>query len=617
MVKMFCRCILLFLLLILFSCSDGNLFLSPPAAVELETLSSGTIVTLENPDVSHKIIKNTEDVIVQSLKIELLDPYGATVAFQVLEGDVLLNPLPPLSLEGIPPGTYTLRYTVNNEKLETLLDKEATFFLVESVYKIQGVSVFPPVLYPGGSGVMVANVQMPPGADPYLRWSVGDSLLFEGLLSAGFDSIVWNAPEKEGVYNLKVEMFPYAPVFNRGFSFQSSEELRTSLFVTKNQETSKHEFTPDKYYYSLFHFRGETRDYGTRENKNPLSVIGEPTLDVRGNLFGYYLKENSGFSTEQILLPTDQGRLLPFSLQFRLGVDFTSGKGILFHTESPESGFVLTLYTEEDGFYKLSLTSPTDSLVFDSSVPSATTDLAVTLIPQDRYLTVKWYAEGINTGNDETEHLREPIQVSPQGRTVLGGEGGLQALVDEFGVFFREEEGFPFYNTDLYYQAMKKEHGANLYLAEGFDGAPLSDLLSLNNDSMISNSSLVLPPESSLSLRIALPESEEFNLYATGVSGKGSMYLFLEDSTEALLELPWEYPEEGSMEFLLFAENNQLTLSKSGESFSLPFPGKGTRDLVLVFQNTGDAGMAKIKDLLVLRQGIKVSRIDQDSSSYL
>ena len=58
------------------------------------------------------------------------------------------------------------------------------------------------------SVMLKAELDIPAGADPYLRWSWKGKVLAKGTLGNGFGQILWVAPSDQGVYTITLELFP-------------------------------------------------------------------------------------------------------------------------------------------------------------------------------------------------------------------------------------------------------------------------------------------------------------------------------------------------------------------------------------------------------------------------
>lgn len=600
---------------LLFSCSDTGFLLTPSPEVFIETPSDGTVFNNTNAQIPARIINPNKNIVISLIKIELFDSEGNIIANQELSGPFLDDNLPAVDLSSYSEGFYSLRYTLYDEDNQQVLYKESKIFLVEKLYKLLGISIYPPVLYPGGSGILYAALDVPENSDPYLRWSIGDSLLAEGLLSENLNSIIWNSPEKEGVYKIRVELFPLAPPRGSSYPFTSSEVLTADIFVTANQETSKRELSPDKHYYSLFHFRGEYRDYGYRESKKGLAPLGTPHLEVRGNSFGYYLDGSSGFSSEEFLLPVINGRLGSFSLSLRMDIENTGEKGIIFYSESPFNNFSFSLGVSSDGYYEATVKTPSLEYTSNSYIPLSLNVVTLTVLPGTSELEFRWYEDGRIMAAETLPYFGMSFS-NASGISRIGGPGGISGIIDELGVFYRQERDIPSYDYEVFKTARRKEYGNSLIYAEGFDGLLISEPLQVSGKYILGGSRLILEENSSLSIKLETAENEDYLVSLTGFNGQGLIEISHPEMDKPVLTLLNEKPIVNSNDLVLIInrEASSLMAMLEDETYTESLGDYKGKELLISFQAIpGTGAILSLEDISVIRTGRRVSKKETSS----
>ena len=93
--------------------------------------------------------------------------------------------------------------------------------------------------------MLKAELEIPSGLDPYLRWSWKGKVLARGTLSKGFGQILWVAPSDQGVYTITLELFPSSPPEDSDYTFLSSLMLSTDIFVTGGKALEGNDLSPN------------------------------------------------------------------------------------------------------------------------------------------------------------------------------------------------------------------------------------------------------------------------------------------------------------------------------------------------------------------------------------
>ncbi|MCA1753381.1 MAG: hypothetical protein LC641_01510 [Spirochaeta sp.] len=236
------------------------------------------------------------------------------------------EPLPfPDMLE---PGIYRVSIELKRGA-DTERKVERVVFLgdTEADYGVERVEFYPDFLYPGSDGILKASLRFPEGADPFLRWSVGDAR-HEGLLSEGLQELSIRAPSKEGFYPVTLELFPFSPPEDwDNYNFVSTVRNTSHRMIVRRAASA--ESLGAENYFSLLGFQGSLREQGARAagREYNAQAVGEPEFTRAESFLGYRLRAGDGFSIEDSVLPFSEGKLLAFALELRLLVHELEGDG--------------------------------------------------------------------------------------------------------------------------------------------------------------------------------------------------------------------------------------------------------------------------------------------------
>ncbi len=526
-------------LFFLLSCNENTLFMPEmdlEPEVSLETIRDGEIISQEE-GIPFSLLYTSgskgEEVTVSSLEIFIEDAENNRVREIVLsEEDLAVESDLLLDIQDLPEGVYSVNFMIY-EKEELLSEKRVYFFNTQSPPSLLSVSAYPPVFYPGSEGILQANLETEEEDDPYLRWKLGDSVQGEGYLSQGLDKLAIPAPVTEGIYSVQVEVFPEGPPEDISYPFISEINQTLEIFVSKDVEPGPNELTPNFSYYSVLHFQGNLRDQGIRTDlaegvseEDGAVPVGEPHVDIWERMFGYYLNGNSGFSLDGIVLPFYRnGNLSPFSLNFRLMVEELKENSTLLDTYLTDDTFKFRVFSTEEGKLNAHIRADGKETVITSEYPllnpKTAVSLSISVLPQEDSTIVMWFLNGIlvslseisfpirltapigigeevEAGKEKDEYDMIRGSLAAEGETIIGGENGITGIIDEFGVYFRDEQSRPSPDDEVYSKAMESEYGSSLRYAEGFEGIFLPGELKVEGDVMVNTSNLVLEPDSSV-----------------------------------------------------------------------------------------------------------------------
>jgi hypothetical protein len=476
-------------LLLFFSCSDsllGNNADKTLNDINIKSLKTGSILK-KGQGVTFSVVSPGGGDIPDKLVINLSTMTGESVKKLesktfALNSDLNLDPF-----DSIQTGQYRIEFQIyTGENL--LVSKNISFFYADSDFNLKGVESFPSGIYPGAHVLLKSGLAIPATADPFLRWTIGDKTIAKGRMSEGKSKIIWTAPDDEGVYTVRVELFPVAPTGADDFGFKSDVFMDVEVYVSKMQAPSRLKLLPDTSYYSLFHLDGNFNDTGNRTNeqaakgmeKSQAFPIGSPELVTKEDDFGYTINNSAGLTIPYSVFPTADGRLAPFTLSMGLDLDAKQKDKTVFSYVSDDNSFSLVISI--DSFTNLSGQMNLDSqiFIFPSEINVSNLEkrfmLSLSVIPTPAKITALWYIDGIRT-NKIVIAMPGNRSVGTTGVATIGGDHSISGTIDELGTYYKDGKGRSTTNTRLYYSAMSQKYQDALIFAEGFEGLFVPDYI--------------------------------------------------------------------------------------------------------------------------------------------
>ncbi len=582
--------ILLLIILLSLIVSCGGYFFGPgdeeSHTLEILSLSNGSTLQKGEP-VFFNINTPENNEPPSSLDINLYSSDGEKIAGLSMDNDEIAEEEPSLELENLnlETGLYEIEFILYG--LDTILvERRLLFFYVEGVYAVQGVEASLPVIFPGAKVLLIANVEAPENSDPYIRWKQNQIVLANGRLKDGLDRIYWSAPEEEGIYSLTVELFPVLPPSDIDYDFISSTLMDMELYVSSSAK-SDNDLGPRERYFSLLHLNGTLADSGMfipNNEKGRIDAEEQGILEPvarEGNL-GYRIANSSGFLIPRFILPVEDGRLQPFSLSLGLILESLNenARFIRIVSEVPEvsgeNDFSLELYlNEENGDFTPAALMNLQSLEIQNPSGIRPLDtgkrylLTLSLFPSAdaQSFELVWYLDGI-----EYKRLQFDIPLdgfNTDGTTRIGGEGGFNGILDEIGVYYRNSEGEPSPDTNLFFSRMKQKYGARLVYANGFDGGRFipENPVTIEGEAHVRSGKLELPASSEL--QIVTPMKTEVAV-EIGLSKSGYFRINLEEQSLNITALPeTEETAEALTDINLKVTPQLITLSTPGGPITL------------------------------------------------
>ena len=616
------------------ACGDVGLLLpveNGEPEVRVLSVPKGAILMSEDTfEVS--IDYDDEEFFPDRMIIDLRDLSGEVLFSVELDQEGIYElPLPVALPAYLEPGSYEVGVTVFQAE-EKIADNNSLFFFVSEEYRIRAITAYPQIFYPGGRGLVIADLDIPENSNPYLRWSSEDTEIYAGTLNEGADRLQLEVPDREGIYTIELEIFPFEPgqvlgadtenesgngEQKPGFDFVSDISLEAQFFVSAAQDIDDAELGPEKDYYSLFHFRGESVDWGYNSNGSVAAPIGMPVLDITRGIFGFRLDGSTGFTVDDIILPVVDGYIQPFSYSARLVVEALNGS--VTKMTDGNGDFVFSIEFSEGVLTAavLDTVSSITPVIYEGNGA----DLTLTVLPEPGTIRYLWFVDGVLLGDDEFVYI--PQKIAPGGLTVIGGDEGMYGVLDELGVYYKLTNEGPEVDIEVFEKAMERMYGSDLVFAEGFDGPRLPDTIEFTGGEetfMIDGGSLLLPPGASIGISSFPDEFESFIVEIALAKPTGQQEEITGESTEAA-PIGLKFVDSASGVALVDLEGDTVTADENGD-LSLAFISAGdnvtvmyrdvtypveyTEDgLRLVIENRGENGELEIKSVLVFKNRIQ------------
>ena len=498
--------------LLLSSCSDMAMFapsVKESVGIDVLSLSEGDFI-----DSGHPIdfIIQAED---QSAEPELLEITLLTHSAQGVEQSVwntsISSPLTDEELELFLPdletGQYTIVFTVMGEE-GVIEEEKISFFYITGDYAIEGISSYPPTTMAGHETVLEADLLYPEQANPYIRWSQDDIVLAKGRLEEGLEKITWMAPEEEGVYSIRVELFPVPPRLGSDFPFSSSIELTANLFVSSESLLTEDELVPEDSYYSLFHLNGSLRNaglLGEETTEQEAREIGQVRWSNENGIMGLKTGSGSGLLYPLNILPILEGKLSACTITIKLvssGENTDQNLMVIGRNE----GFQFRIFFDSDGQLVATI-GIRDVIVYLPSgvfglVPAQHHRIDLSLVPLREELRALWFLDGRQTASLVEVPL--PGDLPREGQTIIAGDNGYSGTITELGVYYKDPLNRLSVDPGIYRMGMQQKFGRRLVLAEGFEGLHIPDPESWNVEgtepATLRSGRLILPAASRLTL---------------------------------------------------------------------------------------------------------------------
>jgi len=471
---------LVIIVLLIISCAGPMDSTESDEGIKLFSIKNGSIIETGSV-LPVTLVYNESGNAFDYLKILLFDDEGKEIAVNKIErSSIRSNRKKEIILpENLEKGIYHVKFEVYNFD-KKIFSSVTDFFAEKNSYKLNNIQSYPPNPAPGEKVLLIADfstTEVNRSSDPYFRWIMGKNILYEGYYSKGANKYNWTTPYIEGAYSITVELFPFKPLEKVFEKFDSAILITSSAIVSESNRVRTNEFLPEASYSTLFHLRGEISDSGylaAADNAN-FKVVGEPSLDFKGGIYGYCFKKNEYIEIPSLVIPfSKEGVLQPFSIKFKFiddnSVSTDPSQNVFFNSFTENEGFGISLGQEDRTQYFCEIVSGLNKFkskaIRRKDTLNSPLNLTVSFYPNRTSCTVVWIMNGETVLRDDIPFL--PGIVEEYGRTTISS-GLYPKLYDEIGIYTKTVDGknsadpscFKDYNTEIF--------GKSLLFAEGFE----------------------------------------------------------------------------------------------------------------------------------------------------
>ncbi len=350
------------------------------------------------------------------------------------------------------------------------------FFISDKEMAVSSVSSYPVIIYPGGEALLFSEFKADLDDDVYVVWGLDEKVIYKCRFSEIPEYVRWRAPKEESIVTLSVGFYPQNPPKGEIFDFEPPVIQKSNLFISSNQKSEIGELGSLDNYYSLFHFRGETKDYKRPDVLN--KVFGNVLLNTNRDFFGYSFFEKSSIELDYGIIPLNEDReLMPFSLNGVVGFDNNSSGSIVTIKESGEN--VFKLVQKRNGVFIASLKIEDSEVVSVSSIGAGENflfkplTLSVYPEPDSNKISFIWYKDGQMLNRDEFSFKHFKLLKSL--KTVIGGDDSFSGIIDELGVYYLDDKGRSSLDSTQFNKSIKDASSNSILFADGFDSFYLDD----------------------------------------------------------------------------------------------------------------------------------------------
>jgi hypothetical protein len=567
--------------LVLCSCGDQSLFMSLNSAIpdlQVTTVSDGQVLTDGKGVPLTVTAQDTSKTTDLEMEVTLSTPTGASV-WHNRQTVPAVNQQLYIQPPSLTPGQYRMDVVIYSAG-EVAQKKSANFFVATGNWRIAGIKSYPPVIGSSGKVLLKADLQYPDGVDPWLRWSYKGKVIQKGTVSKGLGKILWTAPADEGVYTITLEMFPVAPSVDSDYSFPSSISLSTDVYVSTGNQSGAGDLGSADSYLTLLRLQGTFDDSGAgakKLGKSSATAIGSPEIVSTENGFGYRLTSGVGFSLSWLTLPVDGGSLNPFTVSFGISFDSFSTTNNLLVASTSDGIFSFTLSVDGITHTPQAVVQATGQTV---TIPWSGAGLlagqryllSLSIVPQGQTITALWFLNGELVSSRIVSFTSPSLR--QDGTTVIGGPNGFTGVIDEFGVYHRDDQGRTSADPAQYLRVAQQKYGQSLVFADGFEGPYLPTGMSIEGKAVLSPGVLTLPPDSTLVLPGADPSKGSL-AYSVDLSPDSSRVatfrLQWQGDSAVAADIP-AAADGGELKLRTTATGQSLLVSSSGGDKTLPIP---------------------------------------------
>jgi hypothetical protein len=311
--------------------------------------------------------------------------------------------------------------------------------------------------------------------------------------------------------------------------------------------------------------------------------------------------------------PVYRDELSPFSLSFLLLAERSSDEQVLLRSESSEGSLLEVLIGEDQ---RVGLRLPEQRRALWSDVPAmpadAPVEITVSVVPHESQTIVHFYADGARVGTSSATLPREVASQSiasvansdwgaiPGTTTVGAAGGGFVGIVDEFGVYFRNDLGVPRSDMSAFVDAVADRFGGDVVYAESFANGFVRSRSQIRGEAGWRDAAVELSAGSELELPALALDAGSYRLE---IAGGGDASLWLVIGSQERVFVPFEQNE--AVVEIEVTERDVRVVTPSNETSIARAEGQNNNGVELSFEIAGD------KDDAIVLSEVVVGRVPE------
>jgi hypothetical protein len=240
--------------------------------------------------------------------------------------------------------------------------------------------------------------------------------------------------------------------------------VTTNVVVSAHPSLQSNELGPESSYSELYHFRGNLKDSVSGEVLRISS--GPPVWD---DPWGVFTAEAGPLTRWVSEKPLTHGATGPFSWEATLAIPALLKSEVLLLCPDSQGNPVLEVGIDalRHPYLRVEDNSKTWTAQASRALGTDPVNLVFSVFPGNKGWRVEWFQDGQRDGESFLSGLTTPPSSLPAKSTLWVGS----AFWSEAGVYTTDKQGRSNADPDILLRAMQARYGADLLLAEGFDGA--------------------------------------------------------------------------------------------------------------------------------------------------
>lgn len=423
-----------------FSCDAASGFLlDVDEELTIETIVPGAILQTGD-EVPINLEFNESVVSPDYLEVQFLSKEGESLGKFELEYRFRSNgSFPtPIVAESLEPGEYILKFLIK-EGTTVLSEKEIAFFLVDRDVRILSVNTTPSQVKPGSDVMLSVNLSGE-ATGYFIRWKFKERILKEDFLEKGGDKVTFKAPGLEGIYVVRVEIFPGEVDSSVNSSVYSIGEI----LVTEDPLDDSYELTGEEDFTLLYHFAGDLKNSAKGTDNQILSRSEGRFIPMqKEGSFGYLFNKESRLVAPYTAFPTNlKGEMESFAVCGQIAPYRVSKGGTLFFMEDGKGETSLNIAYNGTGRLTavFSESGEKSALSLPLRADEKLSWVVLSVIFSDNRVTLSWYIDG---KLKSTSVFSAESPVATEGGTVVLGDPdgedktrvGFTGFIGDWGIY--------------------------------------------------------------------------------------------------------------------------------------------------------------------------------------